>query len=1169
MIVNGERKFNRALYGTNTGFRVETGDLPEFAMYLRGMGGNFKLGLESADTSLWLTSAAQITARYRAGSMLYEVRDPVLGNGVLHLRVLALAGGEGMVVRAGGSSVPGGLRLIWAYGGASGKYFSREGDLGADPESSFDLKPEYCRGNRFETDENTFTLHFTSVRSGREEQVFGLLPPGGTLKVCDADAQDAPLTLLRSVPSDKPVIAGSLDISKETDLYFVLSRESRYRPGDYAEAAGIYERAEQTRADLAGRIRVHTPDDFINNYGPALSMAADAIWEDPSYLHGAVAWRRRLQGWRGAYAGDWLGWHDRARKHFEGYAAAQYTAPDSAPAAPDPATHLARQEEKKGKSLFTSGYISRNPHQFSDPHHYDMNLVLIDQLLWHIQWTGDLDFAREMWPVLRRHLAWEKRCFDGNGDGLYDAYASIWASDALQYSGGGVTHSSSYNYRGNLLAAKIARLMGEDPEPYLAEAEKILQAVNRELWIQEKGWYGEYKDLLGYQRIHSAPAIWTIYHALDADLPDPFQAWQSLRYVNHHIPRIPANVKELPGEEFHSLSTSSWMPYEWSINNVALAENLHMALAYWQGGDPETAFRLWKSQVLESMYLGGSPGNFHQLSSLDVFRGELYRDFADPVGMAARTLVEGLFGIRPQLLDGKILIEPGFPAEWEFASLETPDITLDYKRKRNQETYVIRHAFPHEPRVVLSLPALSDRIGSLTVNGTEAEFSPAEGAVGTPRIEVSLAAADKYHVRIRWKGDPPEKPDLPSRIVTGDTLQLSFKKARITDVHDPQFILAWLATGDRTLRAGVEGTGHRTCFFRAEQGDLSWWMPVGVEIREALEIVPPPEQTPEGMHFRIRNNTFAAVSGQVTVTGSGDGFLLPVSVDASGESGDLEIPSSALLPGTNRVNFSSSMHEAAADLVNWEIPVPAGTEWRTIGMEEYFNDRVTSIFSNRYLSPRCPHPTLQLPVQGIGDWCSYAKTATIDDSGLRQKAGQDQIFEPVPGIPVRTPGDAGVPNIVFTSLWDNYPDSAVIPLDGRASHAYLLMAGSTHHMQSRIANGEVGILYKDGTCEKLELVNPDTWWPIEQDYYTDDHAFRVEGARPPRVHLKTGEVPREPYRVLAVNKTNLIDGGAATLLDLPLDPCRELQSLQLRTLSNDVVIGLMAVTLAAETDRRP
>ena len=40
-----------------------------------------------------------------------------------------------------------------------------------------------------------------------------------------------------------------------------------------------------------------------------------------------------------------------------------------------------------------------------------------------------------------------------------------------------------------------------------------------------------------------------------------------------------------------------------------------------------------------------------------------------------------------------------------------------------------------------------------------------------------------------------------------------------------------------------------------------------------------------------------------------------------------------------------------------------------------------------------------------------------------------------------------------------------------------------------------------------------------------------------------------------------IKGGAATMLCMPLNRKKKLQSLTLRTLSNDVVIGLMAVTL--------
>src|SRR5471030_97973 len=61
--VNGKMRFNRHLYGTNTAFRVEAGDLPEFALYMPGMGGNIKFGLISKDSSKWLINAAMITAR--------------------------------------------------------------------------------------------------------------------------------------------------------------------------------------------------------------------------------------------------------------------------------------------------------------------------------------------------------------------------------------------------------------------------------------------------------------------------------------------------------------------------------------------------------------------------------------------------------------------------------------------------------------------------------------------------------------------------------------------------------------------------------------------------------------------------------------------------------------------------------------------------------------------------------------------------------------------------------------------------------------------------------------------------------------------------------------------------------------------------------------------------
>ncbi len=97
-------------------------------------------------------------------------------------------------------------------------------------------------------------------------------------------------------------------------------------------------------------------------------------------------------------------------------------------------------------------------------------------------------------PVIERHLKWEKRNFDPDNDGLYDAYACIWASDALYYNSGAVTHSSAYNYRANKMAAFIASKIGVDPTLYQKEAEKIINAINSKLWLPKKGRWAEWKE---------------------------------------------------------------------------------------------------------------------------------------------------------------------------------------------------------------------------------------------------------------------------------------------------------------------------------------------------------------------------------------------------------------------------------------------------------------------------------------------------------------------------------------------------------------------------------------------------------------------------------------------------------------------------------------------------
>ena len=931
---NGQNRFTRALYGGHSDYRLETSDKPIFAIVKKGHHRSLTFEVEGVR----LDSAQYTWCSYENGARIYTLWDhrwERFGEGVIRVKALALLDEEGAAFEFIGDKWQGPFRIKYRLCNIAKEKMNRNGDLGVDDPGTFEPSP---------TGENMQEGLCASFRN------FGHL-------VIHLD-QIAPIG----------------DISA-TELF--NNTVAQYK-------------------QMADRVVFNTPDPYINTLGWALVLAADGDWDGKTWLHGCIGWRTPLPGWRAAYMGDVLGWDDRAVTHFNAYAKSQVTQvpPTTKHPSQDPEQNMARAKKEWGTQMYSNGYICRSPERNDQMHHYDMNLNYIDELLWHFQYNADKAYMRKMWPIIKSHLEWEKRNFDPDGDHLYDAYCCIWASDALYYSGGAVTHSSAYNYRANKLAARIAELIGENPAPYREEANAILKAMNERLWIANPQspappHWAEYQDALGLKRLHESAAVWSIYTPIDCGAGTPEQFYQATQYVDREIPHI--NVE---GTGLQTIATSNWMPYAWSINNVAPAEVMHTALAYFQAGRPNEGYNLLKANIMDNMYNGQSPANFGQLSQYDAARGECYRDFGDVIGISSRTLIQGLFGIIPNALYGECIIRPGFPSQWDKAQIRTP--YLEYKYTRTN---------------------------------------------GKVRIEV-------------WQNFA-----RPLKIV----VRQNEAQGRYRD---------------------IEGTD--------EQHQV-------IEFSEEL---------------RVRSEEFVAAKSS---------------------------------PDGNVVANSSLLHPNSS------------LKYKKMYFDPSLNAQVTDIFQNKYTSPRPQTTTLQIPVQGVGEWCHPQYKPTIDDSGLRSMVRKGEVI--LQGIPFRTPKDGK--NIMFVSLWDNYPNEGLIPLQGKASVAYLLMAGTTNHMQSRIDNGEVIIRYDDGSSTQLPLRNPDNWCPIEQDYYVDGKAFTTTSPRPYRVSLATGEVSRDLGEKLGLKGADgrEIPGGAAQILAMPLDPKKELSSLTVRALSNDVIIGLMAVTL--------
>ena len=636
--VNGVNRFTRALYGGHTEWRVETSDRPVFALYKnRRECRNVRFVLCGDGWQVALDSTDYCEARYADACRSYLLRDSRFGRqGEVRMSVVASTGSEEAIwrIETTGFSQQQRLRLRAVLSNITATNFSRNGDLGADKPGGFEAS----------------------------RRLMALEWDGGGVSYCMARG----LELLQA-------------------------------DGD---APQHYAHARHDGSELAARVRFITPDPYINTLGGALCVAADGDWDGKTWLHGCIGWRMPLAGWRAAYAGDVLGWGDRARSHFDAYARSQVTdvPPVKGHPTQDAKMNMARAEKEWGTQMYSNGYICRNPDRNNQMHHYDMNLNYIDELLWHFQYDADTAYMRKMWPVIESHLAWEKRNYDPDGDHLYDAYCCIWASDALYYSGGAVTHSSAYNYRGNLMAARIADCIGEDSKPYREEADAILQAMNSRLWLPHRGHWAEYQDALGLKRVHENAAVWSIYTPIDCGACSAEQAWQAIDYVNREIPHIPLSAGDHP---LAVISTSTWMPYSWSINNVAPAEEMHTALACFEAGRADEGFNLLKSVVVDNMYYGQSPANFGQLSHYDAARGECYRDFGDVIGISSRTLIQGLFGVVPDALSGQCFIRPGFPSEWDSVTVETPYLKYTYTRKGDTAVYEVTQNFTRRLKIVV------------------------------------------------------------------------------------------------------------------------------------------------------------------------------------------------------------------------------------------------------------------------------------------------------------------------------------------------------------------------------------------------------------------------------------------------------------------------------------
>ena len=1054
---------NRPLYINNTSAFVLTGDQPLARLvkdqYLYG---TFMIAIEHNGKVKWLQDCDQIASHYRAGKMSWEITDASFPQIKVYVEILPLATTTGMAVCASVEGSSPDDYLIWAFGGSQWRVdqnLSWKLDVMGQPEVlDWGFDPADCKNNTVEIKDETFFVNLLDHKANDIKLFTVAGSCSSPTKTNIGEASEGSKGL--------PLLNGTIPLEESKSIYWAFEAFNQPVKLDLSRIGNpesAFAEGKKRTDSFEERLRINTPDPYLNAVAQASVAAVDGTWYPPVFVHGALQWNLRFPGWRTIFGGTMLGWHDRVRAEARFYTSSQVRSSDKNEAKADPATLLT--EQHPDSRFYGVGHIE------NDQSFYNMQTQFFDQIVEAYRWTADPELLKFFREALELHLIWIRDCFDPDDDGVYESYINVWPTDSQWYNGGGSAEETSYAYRAHLAARDMAHNAGDtEAEKYhIQKLERIKRGFFEKLWLTGEGHSGAYREQGGNERLHKDAGLYSIFLPIDAGLTSPVQSVESVYYSEWALQndRIPNGGRQV--------WTSNWVPAIWSVRELWPGDNYHLALSYFQAGLPEDGYDIFRGTYLRTAFNHLSPGN------LGGVQGGI--DFGDCVHTFTRTLVSGLFGYCPDYPNNKVKISPQFPADWENASIELPDVKIAFDRKGNLHNYSVELARP--ANLELLFPVQCEEIIKVMVNGKKAKWELLPG-IGRSTLKVQLQQSDKALVSIETAKPVPYFAPVTMEGNVGQKLQIIAKDAQITSCKDPQNVLDSEKIENGILSAHLTNNkGFHTVIAEVMNG-----------------------KAPQMRIFRIKVN------------------------DPAGDA-------------QKRARFIEK--------------IPLNAKWEHVEIASLLNADVTTIYKQQYLSPRPNTVSVRLGTDGYSPWTFphwKSLPPVIQTDGLiTMLDGQNRLVT-TQGVPFIW--NAGSENIAFTSMWDNYPVRINFPVNKTGDGIFFLVCGSTNVMQCQIANAVIRLNYADGQSDSLELVPPVNYWNLS---IIDSHATAPgQGSQADY----TSEIHRFCMPAEFPEIVSLGENCRAMLLNLKMRKDIELESIILETLSQEVVVGLMGISVMTE-----
>lgn len=460
-----------------------------------------------------------------------------------------------------------------------------------------------------------------------------------------------------------------------------------------------------------------------------------------------------------------------------------------------------------------SGWIKTIQANFFTPAHPTrFEASYINTLLHYYRWTGDKSSIEQLWPTMVGAIKFLDSTYDKNNDNIYSDFLNQWKSDFDDRTPNS-TFQTALVHRACLDMAEMAEIIGRSDEQkhYLQKAKKIKQAGMRELSSDEMAMLCT-SGPLGIKRYH--PQSLEVEIPIWTEFVDEFQAailadWY---FANHEIRDENGGIW---------MYDNDWWPAVWSQHVPAPGDYLMVAWALMLTGSFDEG-----ANILETLAGASARNNTPGFSYIFSPDGKIGGDDPGTVqGAWNRALVEGLFGVAPNVDKGFITLTPRFPDRWEQAAFERDKLNVSYEGQDGVKVYEVGT----EPELLIKMRVpVRCPVTQVKINGQVAEYESVAGMrhcfveLSTPRgggtVEVRTAARD-------WSVSADKQDVRP-----GETFTVSLTGVDDYEAIDSVGIFDVVKKqADRlTLRVKRKASGRATIFLKLRIGNVSLIQPVSV-----------------------------------------------------------------------------------------------------------------------------------------------------------------------------------------------------------------------------------------------------------------------------------------------------------------------------------------------------